>query len=82
MATRKAQMRALVLRMQAVIAARRMVRHSCLPTLAAYQADVRLRVIGAWIVDEMRRLERKGWRYERQVTDSMDRGNLESRSGL
>ncbi len=59
MAMRKreqAQMRNLVRHMQAVLYARRVVRR-CFPPLTAAVLDVWLRLVGAWIVDEMRRVE-------------------------
>lgn len=54
-----AQMRVLVRRMQAVLLARRVAR-ATFPPLVAAVWDVRLRVVGAWLVDEMRRMEDGG----------------------
>lgn len=50
------QLRRWTLHMQAVLLTRRAA-HACLPPLVAGLMDVRLRMAGLWIVDEMRRLE-------------------------
>ena len=51
------RLRALVRQMQAVLVARRMV-HACgFSLVTAAMLDMRLRLIGVWIVGEMRRLE-------------------------
>jgi hypothetical protein len=55
MATQK-RLRPLLLRMQAVLVARRAVGRA-FPPMAAAVLDVRLRVIGAWIIAEMGRVE-------------------------
>lgn len=58
MGTRKQHnpIRPWLLRMQAVVAARQCAA-ACLPPIMAALMDVRLRIIGARIVDEMRRIE-------------------------
>jgi len=50
------RMRPLLLRMQAVLAARRVVARTFPPVQAA-MFDVQLRAMGAWLVAEMQRVE-------------------------
>lgn len=55
-ARKDAQLRVLVLRMQTMLAMRRLVRECFEPIVAAW-IDVQLRQVGMGIVDEMRRIE-------------------------
>jgi hypothetical protein len=54
-----AELRRLVLRMQTTLYARRMARQT-FPPLMALVVDTRLRLVGVWLVDEMRRVEDGG----------------------